>query len=208
MTRRTFIERTLRQIYNGQPSDDSNITDNLVNIWVTDGLAIAARKNYIDNYTIEGINFVNNGFYTTFSDLTITKDSAGVYKFELPEIPVGLGYSMGVSTIQFVDGMGVISRTGIPLSENQVTYFGNMRPIPNKLQYYTEGKFCYVLSTLILTPYTAKVRMISGGNSTDLDSELNVPPDYLNTIQDYIKQQLLLEKAQPIDVNNDGLEDK
>ncbi len=206
MTRGVFIERALRQIYGGQPSADSNITDNLVNAWLGDALGVAARKNYTDNYTIEGINFINNGFYTTFTDLPITKSEQFLYKFELPEIPVGLGYSEGVSTVQFVDSNGIVSKTGVPLSMNQVTYFPNMRPIPNKLLYYTEGKFCYVLSIIILTPYTAKVKMISGGDSTDLDSELNVPTDYLPILVEYIKQQLLLEQSRPKDLNNDGID--
>ena len=206
MTRRFFIQRTLRQIYGGEPSADSNITDNLVNGWLNDALGVAARKNYTDNYTIEGINFVNNSFYCTFSDLTITKAEQNLYKFELPHIPVGLGYSEGISTVQFVDSMGIVSRTGVPLSMNQVTYFPNMRAIPNKLLYYSEGKFCYVLSVVGLTIYTAKVKLISGGDSTDLDSELNIPSDYIPICVDYIKQQLLLEQSRPKDQNNDGID--
>ena len=50
MTRRFFIQRTLRQIYGGETSADSNITDNLVNGWLNDVLGVAARKNYTDNY--------------------------------------------------------------------------------------------------------------------------------------------------------------
>ena len=46
MTRNAFIERILRQIYNGQPSDDSNITYNLVNQWLNDAIGLAVKKNY------------------------------------------------------------------------------------------------------------------------------------------------------------------
>jgi len=38
MTRYAFIERILRQIYNGQPSDDSSITYNQVNQWLNDAI--------------------------------------------------------------------------------------------------------------------------------------------------------------------------
>lgn len=204
MNRATFIERALRQIYGGQPTQDSNITNNLVNQWLSDATAIAASKNYKDNYTIEGINFVNNSFYTTFKELPITKVEQNLYRFTLPHIPVGLGYSEGVSTVQFVDSQGIVSRTGIPLSMNQVTYFPNMRVIPNKTLYYSEGIYCYVQSVIGLTIYTAKVKLISGGDSTDLNSELNVPSDYFPVLVEYIKQQLLLEQSRPKDQNNDG----
>jgi len=206
MTRRQYIERTLRQIYNGFPPQDSNITVNLVNFWLPDAIGAAARKNYIDNYTIEGINFVNNGFYTTFSSIAITKVEQNLYRFSLPQIPVGLGYSEGVSTVQFVGSDGIVSRTAVPLSTNQTTYMFNMRPIPNKLLYYTEGLYCYVLSVIGLTIYTAKVRMISGGDATDLDSELNVPPDYFGDMTEYIKKQLISEKIMPIDQISDGVD--
>lgn len=205
-TRRIYIERALRQIYNGFPPQDSNITVNLVSTWLPDAIANAARKNYVDNYTLEGINFVNNGFYCQFSSLQITKVEQNLYRFTLPEIPVGLGYSEGVATVQFVDAQGIVSRTGVPLSTNQTTYMGNMRPIPNKTLYYTEGKYCYVQSVIGLTIYTAKVRIISGGDSTDLDSELNVPPDYFDLMTEYIKKQLISERLMPIDQISDGVD--
>jgi hypothetical protein len=46
--------------------------------------------------------------------------------------------------------------------------------------------------------------MISGGDATNLDSELNVPSDYLPVMQDYLKVQLGFEKAQKPDVVSDG----
>ena len=60
MTRKTFIERILRQIYNGQPSDDSNITFNLVNQWLNDAIGVAAKKNYTDSIQMDGVAYVNN----------------------------------------------------------------------------------------------------------------------------------------------------
>ena len=44
MTRNIFIERILRQIYNGQPSDDSSITYSLVNQWLNDAIGLAAKR--------------------------------------------------------------------------------------------------------------------------------------------------------------------
>ena len=71
---------------------------------------------------------------------------------------------------------------------------------------YSEGEFVYVISDIPLNQYTAQVTMVSGGDSTDLDSTLNVPPDYFPVMMQYLQQQLLLEKNQPKDVTNDGLD--
>lgn len=205
MTRLQFIERVRRQIYNGMPNDDSTITIGLVNNYLNDSIAIAAKTNYKDNISIDGINFVNNSFYTVFKNIDVIKDEQFVWKIELPQIPVGIGYTEGISRLQFKDSAtGQISQPVIFLSENQMTYYQNMRPIPNRILAYPQGKFIYALSTILLSQYTASVTMISGGDSTDLDSELNVPPDYFPTMMAYLQQQLLLEKTQPLDNQNDG----
>lgn len=205
MTRYEFLEKTLRQIYGDNPSDDSSITYNLANTWLSEGIGLAARKNYTDNIQLDGIGYVNNSFYTTFKGISITKDEQFVWKFSLPEIPVGLGRNEGVSVIKLKDtDNNQLSFPLIPLSENQRTFFESMRPIPNKVIYYYEGSTAYIKSTLLLSQYTASVTMVSGGDSADLDSQLNVPPDYLPVAVEYIKQQLLLEQSRPRDNQNDG----
>ena len=141
MTRKTFIERILRQIYNGQPSDDSNITFNLVNQWLNDAIGLAAKKNYTDFIQIDGIAYVNNSFYTTFTDLNIVAELVDTvtYSVDLPLIPIALGRNEGIATLQFV-GDNRTSQTAIPLSMNQVAYIEQLRPIQNKILYWIEGK--------------------------------------------------------------------
>jgi hypothetical protein len=46
--------------------------------------------------------------------------------------------------------------------------------------------------------------MISGGNSTDLTSTLNVPSDYIPAVIQYVQQQLMIMKTTQKDVQNDG----
>lgn len=204
MLRRTFIERTLRQIYNGQPSDDSSVTEGLVNAWLSDAIGLAAKTNWKENIQIEGVGFVNNGFHTTFKGIAITEDERALYKFSLPEIPVGIGSSEGIAKVVFKDSTGTISYPAVMLSENQVGIQRSMRPIQNKVLCYQEGGYCYAITPIIMSNYTASVTMISGGDSTDLDSNLNVPPDYFPVMVSYIQQQLLLEKKQMPDLQNDG----
>jgi hypothetical protein len=207
MTRNIFIERILRQIYNGQPSDDSNITYSLVNQWLNDAIGLAAKKNYTDGIQMDGIAYVNNSFYTTFKDLTVELGNIDnvTYSIDLPQIPVALGKNEGIATLQFVKDK-LASQTAIPLSINQVAYIDNLRPIQNKILYWTEGKNIYAKSLIPLTSYTANVRMVSGGDSTDLESTLIVPDDYVPMIVEYIKGQLAFERSRPIDVSNDGVD--
>lgn len=204
MTRAEFIERTLRQIYGGYVSEDSSITPMLVNSWLNDAIAFAAKTNYTDNLKLDGIGYVNNSFYTTFKGIAPTLDETNLWRLQLPQIPVGIGTSEGINTIVFKDSNGTVSYPLIPLSANQKTYFRTMRPIPNKTLYYSEGEFVYVVTSLALNNYTASVTMISGGNSSDLSSTLNVPFDYFPAMVAYVQQQLMLMKSTSKDLASDG----
>ena len=204
MIRYAFIERVRRQIYNGQPPDDATITIGLVNNYMPDAIAYAAKQNWKENTAIDGISYLNDSFYTTFADLSITSNGNFTWKITLPEVPLGVGYNQGLSTLKLKDSSGNITLPLIPLNQDQRTYNQGMRPIPNKVLYYYEGSLLYIISTLILSPYTAYVTIASGGDSTDLYSTLNVPPDYFPAMMEYLQKQLLLEKMQPKDVVNDG----
>ena len=170
MTRNIFIERILRQIYNGQPSDDSSITYNLVNQWLNDAIGSVVKKNYTDSIQLDGIAYINNSFYSTFTNLDIAAETVDnvTYSVDLPVIPYGIGKNEGVATLQFV-GDKKTSQTAIPLSMNQVAYIEQLRPIQNKIVYWIEGKNIYIKSSIPLTSYKATVRIISGGDSTDLN---------------------------------------
>lgn len=207
MDRYTYIERCLRQIYGGYVPDDSAITFGLCNSWLNDGIALAAKQNYKENIQIDGIGYVNNSFYTTFKNLSISQDEVFRWKVTLPEIPLGLGTSNGLSSMVIKDNTSSqLSYPIVWLSQNQVTYARGMRAIPNKVLAYSEGTFVYILSTLLLNEFTAQCTMVSGGDSSDLDSTINVPADYFNVIVEYLKQQLLFQRSQPVDSQNDGLD--
>lgn len=208
MQRKAFIERFLIQIYGGLPEDDHEITYDIINAWLTDGIAAAAKACYKEAIQIDGIGYVNNSFYTTFSGLSIVTDDTDnlCYKLTLPEIPIGIGRNEGIASLRFKDDNGFVSQASVPLSIAQQAYSDSMRPIPNKILYWSEGNTLRMKTPLILSSYTAVVKMTSGGDSSDLNSELNVPPDYFPIMQEYLKAQLGFEKAQKPDVSNDGLD--
>ena len=206
MTRKTFIERILRQIYNGQPSDDSNITFNLVNQWLNDAIGVAAKKNYTDSIQMDGVACVNNSFYTSYSGLTITSVNNTTFKFTLPQIPVALGKNEGLATLNFSNNNTQTTFGAVPLSMNQVSYQDTLRPIQNKVVYWPQGQEVYMSTGIPLTAYKANVRMVSGGDSTDLNSTLIIPDDYVPIMVEYIKAQLAFERSRPIDTSNDGVD--
>jgi hypothetical protein len=206
MTRQAYIEKTLRQVYGDFRTDDAAISDNLVNIWLSEGTAMAAKQNYKDNFAIDGIGYVNGSFYTKFTDIALTNMGNFEWHMDLPEIPVGIGRNEGISTLQLEDENGRVTNPFIPISEQQRTYYQSMRAIPNKILYYYQGKNLYAISTIILTDYTANVTMVSAGDSTDLTSELNVPADYLPIIDAYLFQQLTMQRNVPQDTQNEGLD--
>lgn len=205
ISRYELAERIQRVIYNGLPTDDATITIPVINLWINDGLAAAAKKNYAESLQIEGVAYINNSFYTTYKGLTITPDEQGVWKFSLPQIPLGLGRNEGISTVQF-KADGRVSFTAIPLSQNQVGYADTLRAVPNKIFYWNEGQTVYLKSAIQMNQYTATVRMVSGGNSSDLDSVLNIPDDYVADVIGYVVKLLMTERSQPIDTTNDGLD--
>ena len=206
MTRKTFIERILRQIYNGQPSDDSSITFNQVNQWLNDAIGVAAKKNYTDSIQMDGVAYVNNSFYTSYSGLTITSVNNTTFKFTLPQIPVALGKNEGLATLNFSNNNTQTTFGAVPLSMNQVSYQDTLRPIQNKVVYWSQGQEVYMSTGIPLTAYKANVRMVSGGDSTDLNSTLIIPDDYVPIMVEYIKAQLAFERSRPIDTSNDGVD--
>jgi hypothetical protein len=207
MTRRTYIELIRRQIYGSQPSNDAEITVNLVNKWLNIAIAAAAKQNNKDNLAIDGINYVNNSFYTIFKGLAVTNDENFLWKVTLPQLPLGIGTSEGISTLEFKDAeTNQVSYPAVMMSENQRSFSRGMRGIPNKVLAYSQGGYIYALSTIQLSQYTASVTMISGGDSTDLSSTINVPDDYFPVIVEYLKQQLMFQRQVAVDVTNDGLD--
>jgi len=205
LTRYALCEQILRQIYGEEPADDSNITINLVNQYLSQAIGFAARKNYTDNVQIENISFVNNSFYTTYRGLNIANSQQFTYKISLPEVPVGIGRNEGIASLKITNG-SQISLDCIPLSINQVGYADSMRPIPAKILYWNEGSTIYLKSITSLLDYNANIRMVSGGDSTDINSEVNVPPDYIPVITEFIGKALMLERNQPKELANDGVD--
>ncbi len=204
MTRAYYIARFRRQIYGEIPSDDAQITINLVNAWLNDAIAAATKAHHDRNEQIEGMGYVNNSFYLAFTGITLTQatESIDVWQGTLPQIPLSFGKNEGIGSLKIYKSFDQ-SFDATPLSQSQLTYVDRL-PIVNGLKYWNEGNILKVKSEFSLWQFFAKGRIISGGDATDLNSELNVPSDWFPVMDEFLKAQLGFEKAQKLDLNNDG----
>lgn len=204
MTRNQLIEQILRQVYGSQPTDDASITPNLVNQMINQGIGLAVKQNYTEAIQLDGVGYVNNSFYTTFKNLTITADENFRWKLTLPQVPIAIGKNEGVSSLIFKNDNNVLSRPIVWLSQNQLTYYQSMPIIPSKTLAYYEGDIIYILSTIQMSEYTATATIVSGGDSSDLNSVLRVPDNYIPIIVDYVTKSLITARLQTQDKANDG----
>lgn len=211
MTRQELIEQILRLVYGGQPTDDASITPNLVNIYINQGIASAVRQSYNASIQVDNVGYINNSFYTTYKNLSITNDEQFLWKATLPQMPMAIGINEGVASVRIKDNTNNLEGIDcIPLSIKQKAYARSMRTIPNSTLYYYENNTLFLISTIPLNPYTLTVTMISGGGSSSgggsgVNSPLNVPEDYIPLIVEYVVKMLTTERKQIQDQANDGI---
>lgn len=204
MIRQALIEQILRQVYGTFPQDDSTITPNLVNQMINQGIGLAVKQQYRDSIQLDGVGYINNSFYTTFKNLSIQKDENFTWVVELPDVPLAVGKNEGISVMRIKDDKGKLSKPIIWLSENQVGYYQQLPPPQFKTLGYYQGSNVYIVTTLNLSGHTANATIVSGGDSTDLTSTLNVPADYIPIITEYVVKQLSIARGQIQDTANDG----
>jgi hypothetical protein len=205
MTRRVLIEQIRRMLYGGIPTDDANITEKEVNLYINEAIAYMAKVNYTDAIKLDGIETVADSFYATFKNLAITKDNdTGYYSLDLPQVPLGLSRGYGISTVTFPTSTG-LAKSPIPVSTRELDYMDNLKQPPSKIFYWVEGKKLWFKSYTNLVGRFAIVRMVSTETS-DLDAEINVPQEYITDIINLVMNQLRPRKATPQDSTNDALD--
>jgi hypothetical protein len=205
MTRKVLIEQIRRMLYGGVPTDDANITEKEINLYINEALAYMAKVNYTDSIKLDGIETVSDVFYLTFKNLAITRDTdTGYYSLDLPQVPLGLARGYGISTVTFPTATG-LAKSPIPISVRELDYMDNLKQPPSKIFYWSEGKKLWFKSYTNLVGRFAIVRMVSTETS-DMDAELNVPQEYITDIINLVMGQLRPRKATPQDSTNDGLD--
>jgi len=205
MTRKVLIEQIRRMMYGSIPTDDANVTEKEINLYINEGIAYMAKVNYTDAIKLDGIETVADSFYATFKNLAITKDNdTGYYALDLPQVPLGLSRGYGISTVTFPTSTG-LAKSPIPISPRELDYVDNLKQPPSKIFYWAEGKKLWFKSYTNLVGKFAIVRMVST-ETADLDAEINVPQEYITDIINLVMNQLRTRKATPQDSTNDGLD--
>jgi len=205
MTRKVIIEQIRRQYYGGVPSDDANLSENEVNAYLSQAIAYMAKVNYTDAIKLDGVENVSDAFYSTFKGLAILKDDdTQLYYTTLPHPPLGLSRGYGISTVTFPVSTG-LAKAPIPISPREANYLSEIKTPPSKIFYWAESNKLWFKSYIDLVGKFAIVRMISA-ESTNLDSELNVPEEYISDIINYVINQLKFRKSIPEDITNDGID--
>lgn len=210
MTRYAFCERVRRLIYGGIPNDDAEITVGLVNNYLLDAIGMAVKTNYGEALKIDGIGYINNSFYATFSNMAIAKSTEDLFDYyaTLPQIPFAIGRNEGIASAKVYSSINNQSIDLTPLSENELSYMDKL-PQFDVVYYWNEGKTIKIRTPILLYPdYKIRVRMVSGGDSTNMNSELNIPDEYYPIMTDYIMKMLGFERAQVQDLSNDGVDAK
>jgi len=205
MTRKVLIEQIRRMLYGGVPNDDASVSEKEINVYVNEALAYMAKINYADSIKLDGIETVNDVFYSTFKGLSITRDTdTGYYSLDLPQVPLGLARGYGISTVTFPSSTG-LAKALIPISVRELDYMDNLKQPPSKIFYWPEGKKLWFKSYTNLVGKLAIVRMVST-EGNDLEAEMNVPQEYITDMINLVLNQLKIRKATPEDIVNDGVD--
>lgn len=204
MTRRYLAQLILRRLANGDVSDDFPIKEQEAAAWIDHGVAYAARANYNDNANVD-VEYVGDGFMTTFKNLSLTKDSAtSAYYVALPATPYGLPPGYDVAGVN-LEGDGKLSTGMIRVKIQQLDYYLQLPMPPKAVFWWIEGKVLNLFSTwAILDGMKVRVRMASAGDPADLDAELNIPNDYVQLVIEYVMKYVAPTLSIAQDVVNDG----
>lgn len=204
-TRRQYLETIQRLILGGFPSDDTELTINLINQHLNAAIGYAAQTNYNQGIKIDGVESVADAFYAKFTGITITKDgTTGWYNATLPQQPAGVGAGWDISTFMITTGSGA-KIFAHPITAEEIEFLYNSKSPCNEVFYWVDGVTASLHSCKDLTKYKATVRMIST-QSSNFDSPLTVPDAYLPVVTEYITKILGIQTQRPIDISSDGVE--
>lgn len=204
MLRAVLAERIQRTLAGGMPTDDFDISLELINTYISDAIAFAAKKAYAESIELDGIESLPDGFYTTFKNIEIKKDNdLELYYCELPAAPYGIPRGHDITNVT-VTGFTGGSQHALPIKAYELSLMEQQRFIPKRIYYYLDGKKMWMKAQYVLDGKRVRIRMASPAN-TGLDAELDVPLDMIGDIETYILQRLAPQATTPQDNSNDGL---
>ena len=205
MTRNELIAQIRRMYYGGVAAEEANLREKEVNQYINQAIANVAKENYVDHIKLDGLENVDDAFYTTFKNFSVSKDNdTGYYYTTLPHPPLGLSRGYGIADVTFPVNTG-LAKNPIPISPRELEYVDMVKTPPSKIFYWCEGDKLYFKSYINLVGKSPIVRMISNENS-DLTAELNVPAEYIPSMINWIMTQLNVRKQMSGDLIREGVD--
>jgi hypothetical protein len=205
MIRKELAEKIQRRVVGGLATDDTDISLELINVHITDAIALMAKKNYSDSIELEGIEGLADGFYSTFKNIPISKDEdLGLYYCDLPQAPYGIARGHDITNFS-VTGFTSGSQQALRIKGSDLALMEQQRYVPKRIYYFLDGKKAWLKTEYVLDNKKVRIRMASPSENADLDSELNVPLEYIPDIINYVISILVPEEQSPKDISNDGL---
>jgi len=205
MTRAQLVELIQRDINNGLPMDDAQITDNEISLWLGQAIATVMEERYKKDSEMESITYMNDMYYATFKNRVVSKDSdTGYYYFCLPQVPLGLPRGISIAGVYFKSGEGQLTDTVIQIAPQEIDIM-RVLPMPkNKIYGWTEGSLFYMMSYKNIKDLKAIVRMVTSEatpDSTDI-------PDNIGLAATDLVIRRLRGRAGFQDISNDGVDIK
>lgn len=205
MTRNELIAQIRRMYYGGVPAEEASLREKEVNQYINQAIALVAKENYVDYIKMDGVENVDDAFYATFKNFSISKDNdTGYYYTTLPHPPVGLSRGYGIADVTFPVNTG-LAKNPIPISPRELEYVDMVKTPPSKIFFWCEGDKLYFKSYINLIGKSPIVRMISTENS-DLNAEINVPVEYIPSMINWIMTQLNIRKQMSGDLIREGVD--
>lgn len=205
MTRNELIAQIRRMYYGGVPAEEASLREKEVNQYINQAIAYVAKENYVDHIKLDGLENIDDAFYTTFKNFSVSKDNdTGYYYTTLPHPPLGLSRGYGIADVTFPVNTG-LAKNPIPISPRELEYVDMVKIPPSKIFYWCEGDKLYFKSYINLVGKSPIVRMISNENS-DFTAELNVPAEYIPSMINWIMTQLNVRKQMSGDLIREGVD--
>lgn len=206
-TRQQLIDRILRAYYNGIPTDDAELTNNEVDLYINDAITAVMNRQMMDDYNITGILSVPDGYITTYQLQAPVYDSnTGNYHTTIPHPPMGIPGTAGILGVYFSGGLGQ-SQPVLYIRPSEMDYFQFMPKPPQAAFYWIEGNEIYFWcrTDLSQSPDKVNIRMATNVQS-GVNDILSVPPDAVDQIFSLTLQKLMARKGVMQDVTNDGID--
>jgi hypothetical protein len=204
MTRAQLIELIQRDVNNGLPFDDAQITDNEVSLLLSQAIATVMEERYKASAELESIIYMNDFYYATFKNRSVVKDTdTGYYYFELPQVPLGLPRGISIAGVYFKSAEGQLTETVVQIAPQEIDIMRGL-PLPkNKIYGWAEGKQFYMMSYKNIKDLKAIVRMV-----TTKSDECDDIPDNIGLAASDLVLRRLKARTNMQDISNDGTDIK